>query len=212
MQTCLHQGAFVRRILSRACRESPQPLAGCQCYIVPGSGKTELDQTGYYCLMPTLILICGLPGAGKTTLAKRLESERGAVRQCPDDRIWEIVKRTNDPALLENLRDPVERQMTQEAGEFLLQGKDVILEYGFWSKEERLAMIKLAHQHGAKVELRVLDPELSVICQRVAARNIKLPEGSFMVSMKQLHEYDKMFARPDQDEQNLYDRYHISIT
>src|SRR5437667_383552 len=35
--------------------------------------------------MPTLILICGLPGAGKTTFAKRLEVERTALRLTPDD-------------------------------------------------------------------------------------------------------------------------------
>jgi len=35
--------------------------------------------------MPTLILICGLPGAGKTTFAKRLEVERSALRLTPDD-------------------------------------------------------------------------------------------------------------------------------
>ena len=32
-----------------------------------------------------LVLICGLPGAGKTTLAKRLEHELRAVRLCPDE-------------------------------------------------------------------------------------------------------------------------------
>ena len=31
-----------------------------------------------------LILLCGLAGAGKTTLAKQLEAD-GAVRMCPDD-------------------------------------------------------------------------------------------------------------------------------
>ncbi len=33
----------------------------------------------------TLILICGLPGSGKTTLAQTLEKERNAIRMCPDD-------------------------------------------------------------------------------------------------------------------------------
>ena len=34
---------------------------------------------------PRLIVICGLPGSGKTTLAKALESKVGAVRFSPDD-------------------------------------------------------------------------------------------------------------------------------
>jgi predicted kinase len=32
-----------------------------------------------------LILICGLPGSGKTTLAKQLAPEVPAVRLCPDE-------------------------------------------------------------------------------------------------------------------------------
>ena len=32
-----------------------------------------------------LILICGLPGSGKTTLAKQLAAEVPAVRLCPDE-------------------------------------------------------------------------------------------------------------------------------
>ncbi|MEY2425139.1 MAG: hypothetical protein QOI61_711, partial [Actinomycetota bacterium] len=32
-----------------------------------------------------LVVICGLPGSGKTTLAKELEQSMPAVRFCPDD-------------------------------------------------------------------------------------------------------------------------------
>ena len=35
-----------------------------------------------------LIVLCGLAGAGKTTLAKALEAD-GAVRMCPDE--WLVV-------------------------------------------------------------------------------------------------------------------------
>lgn len=58
--------------------------------------------------MATLFLICGLPGAGKTTLAKQLENEYSAFRLCPDEWIAQILADPNDIAELDRLRSPVE--------------------------------------------------------------------------------------------------------
>ena len=37
-----------------------------------------------------LILTCGLPGAGKTTLARQLAADRGAVRLTKDEWLWAL--------------------------------------------------------------------------------------------------------------------------
>ena len=37
-----------------------------------------------------VVLICGLPGSGKSTLSKKLENKEGFIRLCPDDWMEDI--------------------------------------------------------------------------------------------------------------------------
>jgi predicted kinase len=79
----------------------------------------------------TILLICGLPGAGKTTLSKRLEKERPAVRLCPDDWIIGILEDVNNVKERDRLRDPVEQLLWKLAQKLVLLGNNVIMENGF---------------------------------------------------------------------------------
>ena len=87
--------------------------------------------------MATLHLICGLPGSGKTTLAKQLEKSESAVRFCPDEWIADLLLNPNDRKEMDRLRDIVESIQWSFAKRLLALGVDVILENGFWSREER---------------------------------------------------------------------------
>ena len=82
--------------------------------------------------MPVLHLICGLPGSGKTTLARRLERDLPAVRLAPDEWMARIVGDGYDEAK----RAAVEAVQWEIAARALRLGVDVILENGFWSSSE----------------------------------------------------------------------------
>src|SRR5437868_759318 len=105
--------------------------------------------------MVLLHLMCGLPGSGKTTLAKKLEKERCALRLCPDEWIvalyGEDIARDRDR--LYAVRDPVEALQWQLAEQALAREVDVILESGFWSRRERDHMRARAKELNATVEL-----------------------------------------------------------
>ena len=81
----------------------------------------------------SLIVITGLPGSGKTTLAKELAAPTAAVRMCPDEwmvsagiDLWDIDARTR-----------IEAFQLELAVSMLELGTSVIVEWGVWTRAER---------------------------------------------------------------------------
>jgi predicted kinase len=80
-----------------------------------------------------LILICGLPGSGKTTLARQLAPRVPAVRLSPDEWKHDLgIDYYDEPS-----RVRLEDRLWRLAQELLTLGQSVILENGFWAREER---------------------------------------------------------------------------
>lgn len=150
--------------------------------------------------MATLHLICGLPGAGKTTLAKQLEQSQSALRLCPDEWIAAILADVNDIAERDRLRDPVEAIQWQTAQRALVLGTNVILENGFWSRAERDSYRAQAEALGARVELHYLAVARDELWCRLARRNANLPPGTFTVNEAELDLWLSWFEAPTPDE------------
>jgi predicted kinase len=150
--------------------------------------------------MATLYLICGLPGSGKTTLAREIEASRPALRLCPDDWIATLLADPMDTAELDRLRQPVETIQWELARRALTLGVDVVLEFGFWSREERSYFRSQAEALGARVELRYLEVSRAELWARLSRRNANLPQGTFAVSEAQLDLWSSWFQAPTPDE------------
>jgi len=80
--------------------------------------------------MATLVLMIGLPGSGKTTLAKRMERERAALRLTPDQWVTALHGPDPSPAVLDAAREPVEVAQWRIAERALALGLDVVLDFG----------------------------------------------------------------------------------
>jgi len=146
--------------------------------------------------MPTLILICGLPGAGKTTLAKQLEVERSALRLTPDDWMATLNIDLSD----EPKRAGIEGLQWEIASRALALGLDVILDWGFWSRAERDDYRERATRLGARTELKYLEVAPSHLWQRLEARNAELLSVSASITIAQLEQYSRVFQPPTSDE------------
>ena len=170
--------------------------------------------------MATLIMICGLPGAGKTTLARQLEQSRPALRLSPDEWIVHLLDDPNNQTELDRLRTPVETVQWDVAMRVLALGVDVVIEWGFWSREERRMFRERAQAIGARVELRFLDVAVDELWARLSLRNADLPPGTFVVTKEQLELWASWFESPDAEEFATFDNdvsapgdehtYHVS--
>ena len=150
--------------------------------------------------MPTLFLLCGLPGSGKTTLAKQIETERPALRLSPDEWIVALLADATDIHELDRLRSPVESIQWEVAQRAITLGLDVILEWGFWSREERAFYRAQAEALGAQVELRYLAVERDELWARLSKRNAHPPPGTFVVTEAQLDLWLSWFQPPTEME------------
>jgi predicted kinase len=79
-------------------------------------------------------------------------------------------------------------------------GLDVILENGFWSRDERASYRSQAEALGARVELRYLDVGRDELWARLSKRNAILPPGTFKIKEDQLDLWLSWLEPPTADE------------
>jgi predicted kinase len=149
--------------------------------------------------MPTLHMIYGFVGAGKTTFAKKLEHTLSAVRFTHDE--W-TAKLYGDNPPLEHFAGYYKRveELIWVYAERLLELKqDVILDSGFWSRGLRDAARAKAKVLGAETKLYFLDIPEETMLERVRKRNENL-QGSLYIDDHAFELFKTRFEPLEKDE------------
>ncbi|KJY26036.1 ATP-binding protein [Streptomyces sp. NRRL S-495] len=143
--------------------------------------------------MTTLFLMVGLPGAGKTTRARQLAAEHGALRLTPDD--WMIP--LFGEAEADGKRDVLEGRMLWLALEAVRLGTAVVVDYGCWSRDERSAIRWLVEAEGACFRMVYLPVDEETQRTRIAHRWATTPEETLPISEADILHGRAHFEEPD---------------
>ena len=149
----------------------------------------------------TVVLMCGPPGAGKTTYALGLV-RRGYVRLSIDEVVWRVLGGQDaglalEPERYDRLKDQVRREQRQELVELMRAGQNVVMDYSFWSRASRDEYKVLAESHGYRWELIHLKADRATLERRLAVRNRQDGANAVTVDADLLNRYLAGFEEPD---------------
>ncbi|MER5640510.1 ATP-binding protein [Kitasatospora sp. NPDC002227] len=148
----------------------------------------------------TVVLMCGPPGAGKTTHAKALE-RWGYVRLSIDEVVWERLGGRDAGVVLpqaewDALKEEVRAEQRLRLVELIRDGRDVVVDYSFWSRAAREDYKTLVESHGARWQLLHLKADRATLERRIAARNLESGPNAVTLDAALFDRYLANFEEP----------------
>jgi predicted kinase len=146
-------------------------------------------------------IVVGFIGAGKTTFARRLEQETGAVRFTKDEWMVRLFGNTPPKDKFAEYDHRMATLATDMALKCLQAGVDVIIDEGFWVKEHRDAIRERVTEAGAVAKVYYIEAPLEVMKARTLARSDNPPADSYVIDEVDFDHYWGFFRPPGEEEE-----------
>ena len=159
--------------------------------------------------MATVYFLCGLAAAGKTSLAKKLASEKDAVRFTLDERMIAKYDYTIYDPQYGPLATKEKELIWEEAQDFLANGRDVILDWSLWSKKARVEWPQRVLAAGYDYRLYYLDASLEILRRRLSKRNTENNSRTHYISIAELERFSNIFEAPTEAENLNLEVIHV---
>ncbi len=146
--------------------------------------------------MSRVVFMCGPSGAGKTTYAKTLENG-GMTRLSFDVEMW---RRGITTAVLSTEdRATIEATLKERLLALIAEGRDVVLDFSFWSRQMRDEWRQLLRPTGIVPETIYLATSRDTVLERARGRRGTHPDD-FVLEASTVARYFDHFEAPTPDE------------
>ncbi|MEU5401667.1 ATP-binding protein [Streptomyces sp. NPDC005963] len=153
--------------------------------------------------MPLAVLLVGLTGSGKTTIARFLTGH-GYIRLSVDEEVHRLHGRYGvdypEHAYFERERPAIEAIRERFIKE-LQAGGDVVLDHGLWRRSDRDAWREAAREAGSHPVLVYLPAGRDELLRRLAERNQREDANALTVTPEALDDFFARFDVPSEDEE-----------
>ena len=152
--------------------------------------------------MAKIFLICGKICSGKSTYSEKLRKEHGAVLLSVDEITLNLFgQHCGDEH--DNYVERTEKYLFEKSLEILEVGVNVILDWGFWTKEERDFAKQFYNSHNIEYEFHYIDISDEVWNQRLAKRNaevLKNETSAYYIDENIAKKISNIFCKPAAEE------------
>ena len=156
--------------------------------------------------MAKVILICGKLCSGKSTYAEKLRAESPAVLLSIDE-IMLALFGLYAGEKHDEYAERTKQLLYEKSVEIVEAGMDVILDWGFWRRDERAAAKAFYGLRNIPCELRYLDVCDDVWKERIEKRNLAISAGRVIAYPVDEHlaaKFASRFEAPDKQEIDVW--------
>ena len=154
----------------------------------------------------TVYLICGKICAGKTTYAHMLAAGKRAVVLSTDEITLAIfgqhLGEKHDEVVAK-----VQNYLLEKSLEILKTDINVILDWGFWTREKRDSIRDYYASHGVQAEFHYIDVSCDTWKDNIAKRNSEVLEGNtsaYYVDSNLADKFARIFEEPARSEIDVW--------
>lgn len=153
--------------------------------------------------MAKVVMICGKICSGKSTYSEKLKQEINAViLSCGDLMLTLFEEQLGDKH--NDISKKCISYLYNLAQEIIRTNTNVILDFGFWIKEERKNMVEFFKSKNIEVEMHYVKVDEKTWIAQIEKRNLLVRKGKkkcYFVDENMKEMFGRMFEEPGKDEE-----------